>query len=83
MGDGSVCKHKLSASMLAGVVHVYLLGKADWSEALGQKMVTKEREKRGQKEASVTPDHPTPKKILGDRKETEEIFFHPGLTCPL
>ena len=35
-----------------------LLWKAEWSEALGQKMVTKECEKRGQKEASVTLNPP-------------------------
>ena len=35
-----------------------LLWKAEWSEALGQKLVTKEYEKRGQKEPSGTLNPP-------------------------
>ena len=73
-GHGSIWKHKLSASMLAGVVyHVYasLEGWVEWSTGPedGDKGVWEKRPEGG-------VSHPQPpRKILGDRKEAEEIFF--------
>lgn len=57
------------------------LGKAEWSEALGQKMVTKV----GEKEARMrlqSPPHPQEDPGREERNR-RDFFFCPGLTCPL